>query len=153
MSISARPRPASRRPYTLVLTHEDLLALLNDDFARECRSIYGYAVHAERLAAAGRANRAAAVERRGRLEVTHSLILCQALYDFGGTVTAPVDELNAVLNADRVAEPGWEAESARRLRDRVRQLRAVGEPGLAKRLARVVAEKRASADLCDLLEE
>ncbi len=78
-------------------------------------------------------------------------MLCQAIYDFGGTVRAPVDELNAVLNADRVAEPGWEAEGAWRLADHARLLRAVGEPGLAKRLARAAAVKRAAPDLAGLL--
>jgi len=46
------PRLARRRPPSF-LTHEDILGLLNDDFALECRSIYGYAVYAERMKARG----------------------------------------------------------------------------------------------------
>ncbi|HJZ54531.1 MAG TPA: hypothetical protein VKE74_06210 [Gemmataceae bacterium] len=152
MTTSARVPWSVRRQHA-ILTHDDLLVLLNDDFARECRSIYACAVYAERLKAEGREERAARVERRGRLEVTHALALCQLIYDFGGSVGAPVDELNAVLNADRVAVADWSAETVRRLRDRARQLRAIGEPGLAKRLARMAAVKRSSPDLAELLRD
>ncbi|MDB5308346.1 MAG: hypothetical protein JWO38_2548 [Gemmataceae bacterium] len=139
------------RRRSAVVTRDDLLLLLNEDFVRECRAIYGYAVYTERLKAAGRRKRAAAVERRGKLEVAHAMALCQVIYDFGGTVTAPVDELNAVLNADRVAAPTWGQEGARRLKDRAGQLRAIGEPGLAKRLNRVAAVKGATPDLAALV--
>jgi hypothetical protein len=133
-----------------VVTSDELLHLLNADFAREYRSIFAHAVYAERLRAGGRADLAAAVERRGQLEVRHALALCQAVYDFGGSVVAPADELNAVLNAYRAAAPGWSAETVRRLKERARQLRAVGEPGLAKRLARLAAAKLAAPDLARL---
>ena len=153
MTTTARPRPKDRRRCPSVLTFDQIRDLLKDDFARECRAVFGYAVHAEWLAAAGRTRPAARVEQRGQLEVSHALALCQLIYDFGGSTAGAVDELNAVLNADRVAGAGWAAESVRRLRDRARQLRAVGEPGLAKRLARLAAVKRASPDLCELLAE
>jgi hypothetical protein len=135
-----------------VVTCGELVRLLNDDFAREHRSIFAHAVAAERLRAAGCVELAAVVERRGKLEVRHALTLCQAVYDFGGSVVAPADELNAVLNADRAAAPGWSAETARRLKERARQLRVVGEPGLAKRLARLAAAKLAAPDLARLLD-
>jgi hypothetical protein len=135
-----------RRPTTLV--HRDELAhLLNDDFARAVRETYAHAVFAERHAAAGNEDEAAASEGKGQKAVERSLTICQLIYDFGDTVTAQVDELNAVLNADRVAEPGWTAETSRRLRERIRQLRAINEPGLAKRLARIVPGKRLAADV------
>ena len=63
----------------------------------------------------------------------------------------PGDELNFVLNADRVAEPRWEVETMLRLRMRIGQLCAIGEPGLAKRLRAIVAAKRAATGLATLL--
>jgi len=149
MTVNA-PRSA-RRHSPSFLTCDNILDLLNDDFAQECRSIYGYAVYTERFKAAGDPALASLIEQRGRREVTFAQTLCKAIYDFGGTVTSPVDELNAVLNADRVADPEWTRDVIRRLKDRCRQLRAVGEPGLAKRLARVVAKKRALPDLAELI--
>lgn len=128
-----------RRP--TVVNREDLATLLNDDFARAVREIYAHAVFAERHAAAEDDDAAADSERTGRCAVGRSLTICQLIYDFGGTVTAQVDELNAVLNADQVADPRWAAETTRRLRERTRQLRAINEPGLAKRLARVTPAK------------
>lgn len=133
-----------------VVTKNDLLELLNDDFTRECRAIYAHAVFAERLKDCDSAG-AAEVTRRGRESVLAALTLCQLVYDYGGSVSHDLDELNAVLNADRVAEPGWEAETLRRLQERVGQLRAAGEPGLAKRVRRLITAKRSSAPLCALV--
>jgi hypothetical protein len=141
-------RPAQRRR-TSVVTKNDLLVLLNDDFARECRSIYAHAVYAERLRDANPAV-SAAIEQRGKREVFFALSLCQIIYDYGGTVATPGDEVNFVLNADRVAEPAWAAETIHRLRQRVGQLRAAGEPGLAKRVRRIVAAKRVVPGLGEL---
>jgi len=133
-----------------VVTKNDLLELLNDDFTRECRAIYAHAVFAERLKDTD-AGASAEVTRRGRESVLAALALCQIIYDYGGSVAHQLDELNAVLNADRVAAPGWEAETLRRLHERVGQLRAAGEPGLAKRVRRIISAKRSAAPLCDLV--
>lgn len=135
-----------------VVTKNDLLELLNADFTRECRAIYAHAVYAERLKDSD-PSAAAAVTHRGRECVLASLALCQLIYDYGGSVAHDLDELNAVLNADRVAAVGWEAETVRRLHERVGQLRAAGEPGLAKRVRRIIAAKRGSAPLCDLIAD
>ncbi len=144
------PVQAPRRRPAPVVTKNDLLALLNDDFAREIRSVYAHAVYAERLrASAPAASRA--IEWRGKQEVLSSLAVCQLIYDYGGAVAPPGNEVNFVLNADRVAAAGWEAETLRRLRQRVAQLRSAGEPGLAKRVRRILTAKRAAACLRDLL--
>jgi hypothetical protein len=134
-----------------VVTKNDLLELLNDDFTRECRAIYAHAVFAERLKGHDDAT-AAEVEKRGRESVLAALALCQIIYDYGGTVGNDLDELNAVLNADRVAEPAWSADTLRRLHERVGQLRAAGEPGLAKRVRRIIATKRSAPALCDIIQ-
>ena len=133
-----------------VVTKNELLELLNDDFTRECRAIYAHAVFAERLKGHDDGT-SAEVTRQGQESVLASLALCQIIYDYGGSVAHDLDELNAVLNADRVAEPMWGAETLRRLHERVGQLRAAGEPGLAKRVRRIIATKRAAAPLCDLV--
>ena len=133
-----------------IVTKNDLLALLNDDFARECRAVYAHAVYAERLRDSD-PSLVAAIEEQGQQIVRTSLELCQLIYDYGGTVQPPGDELNFVLNADRVADSNWAEESIHRLRQRIGQLRAIGEPGLAKRLRRIVATKRAGVELGSLL--
>jgi hypothetical protein len=141
-------RTARRR--TKIVTKNDLLMLLNDDFSRECRSIYAHAVYTERLQDSDPKS-AAAIEGQGHEAVRAALTLCQLIYDFGGVVDPPGDELNFVLNADRVADPNWAAESIHRLRQRVGQLRAIGEPGLAKRVRRIVTTKRAAPGLDELV--
>jgi hypothetical protein len=133
-----------------VVTKKEILELLNDDFTRECRAIYAHAVFAERLKGYD-ARAAAEVAEAGRASVLAALALCQLIYDYGGSAADNLDELNAVLNADRVAEPSWAADTLRRLQERVGQLRAAGEPGLAKRMRRIVAAKRGAAPLSDLI--
>lgn len=144
MPVKTRRRPAP------VVTKNDLLILLNDDFARECRSVYAHAVYAERLRGSDPAA-SRTVEWRGKQEVLTALAVCQLIYDYGGTVSPPGDEVNFVLNADRVTAAEWEGETHRRLRQRVAQLRAAGEPGLAKRVRRILSAKRAAPSLRALL--
>ncbi|MBY0456501.1 MAG: hypothetical protein K2V38_04130 [Gemmataceae bacterium] len=131
------------------VTKNDLLELLNADFDRECRAIYAHAVYAERLRDRDPA-RAGAITRGGQQAVLAALALCQLVYDYGGSAVGAVDELNAVLNADRVATPEWALETERRLQARVTQLRAAGEPGLAKRVRRLLLAKRARPSLVEL---
>lgn len=133
-----------------IVTKNDLLVLLNEDFARECRSIYAHAVYAERLRDVN-PDLVAAIEEEGRYAARTALELCQLIYDYGGTVEKPGDELNFVLNADRVADPRWTEETICRLRQRIGQLRAIGEPGYAKRLRRMITAKRERVELGSLL--
>jgi hypothetical protein len=150
MSTSAASRKSRYAP--TVVTKNELLDLLNDDFTRECKAIYAHAVFAERLKSAD-AEGARRISRAGQQTVLESLALCQLIYDYGGTVKHNLDEINAVLSADRVAAADWGPESIRRLHQRVGQLRAAGEPGLAKRIRRIIASKRARKSLCDLLAQ
>ncbi len=133
-----------------VITKNEILELLNDDFTRECRSIYAHAVFSERLKEQD-ARVANEISQLGRESVLAALVLCELIYDYGGTVNNQLDELNAVLNADRVAEANWAAETSRRLHERIGQLRAAGEPGLAKRVRRILAAKRSARPLHELV--
>lgn len=144
--------PRRLRYAPTVVTKNDLLELLNADFTRECRAIYAHAVFAERLKETD-AETSAAIACRGQETVLAALALCELIYDYGGVVANNLDELNAVLNADRVAQPDWGPETIRRLHQRVSQLRAAGEPGLAKRVRRILAAQRAAKALAELVAD
>lgn len=133
-----------------VLTADELLDLLNDDFARECQGVYAYAVYAEKYRDTD-PEAAAECEARGQREVAHAMTLCQLVYDFGGAVTAAVDDRAAVRRAARVARPGWRTETVRRLRERAEQLRSAGRPHLANRLLVLIDHKEAADDLPAIL--
>jgi hypothetical protein len=139
-----------RRQRIRIVNKNDLLALLNEDFARECRAIYAHAVFVERFRGLD-PDAAEAIEEQGQEAVRAALALCQLIYDYGGTVEDPGDEMNFILNADRVADARWAEETILRLRMRIGQLRAIGEPGFAKRLRRIVEAKRAAPALGDML--
>lgn len=128
-----------------------MLQLLNDDLRRERKAVYAYGVYTNKQRASGDERLAARIEERGRLEKEHVARLEQLIRDFGGRIDAAVDELNAILNADRVAQPDWRTTTLERLHDRARQLRTAGFPGFAKRMMRMVSEKKRGADLCELM--
>lgn len=133
-------RPRSSRRQQLLYTREELRLLLNEDLRRERKARYALVALAERDRAAGRIGcRTLALQR---LVGPHAAQIERILLDIGGRVDADVDELNAILGADRVLQPAWQAESIRRLHERARQLRTAGFSGLAKRMMRIVAEKQ-----------
>ncbi len=142
--------PRRSRYAPSVVTKNDLLELLNADFTRECRAIYAHAAYAERLRDSDVAA-SDAISRTGQETVLAALALCELIYDYGGSVANDLDELNAVLNADRVAARDWVPETIRRLHERAGQLRTAGEPGLAKRIRRLITAKRSAKSLAELL--
>jgi hypothetical protein len=131
-------------------SRRELGRLLNDDFARECQGVFAYAVYAERFRDE-KPEAAAECEARGRREVAHAMALCQLVYDFGGAVTATVDDWAAVRRAGRVTHPRWAEETCRRLRERAAQLRTAGRPHLANRLLVLIDQKQTAADLSDIV--
>ncbi|MDY3553098.1 hypothetical protein R5W24_002189, partial [Gemmata sp. JC717] len=124
----------------------------NADFTRECRAIYAHAVYAERIMPHDE-GAALRIARYGQETVLAALALCELIYDYGGTVINRLDELNAVLNADRVADPSWAPETARRLHERAGQLRSAGEPGLSKRIRRIISAKKSAVPLATLVSD
>jgi hypothetical protein len=128
-----------------------MIQILNEDLRRARKSVIAYSVYAEKQSASGHEQRAKAIALRGDLEAEYAGKLVQLIRDLGGADEADVDRLNAILNADRVASPGWNVETERRLHDRARQLRTAGYPGYAKRLARILHEKRRMPDLSRLI--
>jgi len=133
-------------PSSPAVSRRELLRLLNEDFARECQGVFAYAVYAERYRNAN-PMAAAECEARGEREVAHAMALCQLVYDFGGAVTASVDDREAVRHAARVVHPGWQEETVRRLRERADQLRAAGRPQLASRLLHIIRHEESAEDL------
>ena len=66
----------AQRQRIRIVNKNDLLALLNEDFARECRAIYAHAVFVERLRLAD-PDAAEAIEEQGQEAVRAALTLCQ----------------------------------------------------------------------------
>ena len=113
--------PRTIRQRVRIVTKNDLLALLNEDFGARmpldlrarglCRAVLRFE---SRVGSGHRGG--------GPARLCMVLELCQLIYDYGGTVEKPGDELNFVLNADRVADPRWTEETIHRLRQRIGQL-------------------------------
>src|SRR4051812_22001932 len=74
MSTSAASRKSRYAP--TVVTKNELLDLLNDDFTRECKAIYAHAVFAERLKSVDAA-KSRTISCGGQQTVLEALSLCQ----------------------------------------------------------------------------
>ena len=68
----------------LAVTREDLIALLNDDLAREYQAIISYVVYSQTLKAAQYMNIAAELEKHAAEELAHALIIAGQIDYLGG---------------------------------------------------------------------
>ena len=66
------------------VTREDLVALLNDDLAREYQAVISYVLHSQMLKGAQYMNIAAELEKHAAEELSHALILAGQIDYLGG---------------------------------------------------------------------
>src|SRR5260221_3596981 len=69
------------------VTREELIALLNDDLAREYQSIIAYVVSSQTLKGAAYMAIAAELQKHASEELAHALIIARQIDSLGGTPT------------------------------------------------------------------
>lgn len=77
----------------------------------------------------------------------HGLILGQLLHRFGVCDRQQIEAAAAVAHAEKVAEPEWTFETAKRLRIRAAQCAAAGDAESALQLRRLAEAEEESPDL------
>lgn len=135
---------------------EQLIALLNEDLAREYQAIIAYVVYSQVLKGAQYMKIAEELEVHAGEELQHALMLSNQIDYLGGmpTVTAkPVkvsDKAEEMLRFDLENEN----ETIRNYRVRVRQCEALGEYAIAENLRKIlVQEQEHQNDLATALGE
>jgi bacterioferritin len=133
-----------------------LIALLNEDLAREYQAIIAYVVYSQVLKGAAYMSIATELESHAKQELDHALIIAKQIDYLGGTPTVtpkPVklsDKPEALLRFDLENE----TETIRHYRARVRQCEALGEYAMAEHIREILkAEQDHQIDLATALGE
>ena len=126
------------------ITRGELIALLNEDLAREYQSIISYVVYSQTLKGAQYMTIATELEKHAGEELRHALIIAQQIDYLGGTPTVVP---RSVQTSDHPAEMlridlANENETVCRYRERVRQCEAMGEYAVAEQLRAILVDEQ-----------
>jgi bacterioferritin len=138
------------------ITRESLIALLNEDLAREYQAIIAYIVYSQAIKGAAFMAIAAELEVHAAEELQHALIIAKQIDYLGGTpVVAPKPvkmspKPETMLRFDLENEN----ETIRQYRDRVRQCEALGEFAMAEHIREILkVEQEHQIELATALGE
>src|SRR5690242_17027704 len=111
------------------VTRDDLVALLNEDLAREYQAIISYVIYSQTLKGAQYMNVAAELEKHAAEELSHALILAGQIDYLGGMPIATPMPVKTSANAVDMLRFDLEAETdtIHHYRQRVHQCEALGE--------------------------
>jgi len=136
------------------VTREQLVALLNDDLAREYQAIIAYVVYSQVLKGAAYMNIAGELEKHAAEELSHALTIAKQIDYLGG---APTVTSKPVKTSDKAEEMlrfdlENENETVRCYRERVKQCEALGEFAMAEHIRGIlVTEQEHQIDLATAL--
>jgi bacterioferritin len=126
------------------VTREDLVALLNDDLAREYQAVISYVIYSQVLKGAEYMNIAAELERHAAEELSHALILAGQIDYLGGTPIATPKPVKTSANAEDMLRFDLEAETEtiHHYRQRVRQCEEIGEYAIAEHIRDILVQEQ-----------
>lgn len=126
------------------VTREDLVALLNDDLAREYQAVISYVIYSQVLKGAEYMNIAAELEIHAAEELSHALILAGQIDYLGGMPIATPKPVRTSANAEDMLRFDLEAETEtiHHYRQRVRQCEALGEFAVAQHIRDILVQEQ-----------
>lgn len=135
-------QPDSNSPSPV--TREDLIALLNEDLAREYQAVISYVVYSQVLKGAQYMNIAAELERHAAEELAHALLIAGQIDYLGGM---PLTEAKPVRTSPRAEDMlrfdlESENETIAHYRQRVRQCEALGEYAVAEHIRDILVQEQ-----------
>ena len=137
-------RSPATRASTVPVDRTALIALLNEDLAREYQAIIAYVVYSQVLKGATFMTIAKELEIHAAEELRHALVVAKQIDYLGGTpevVPKPVkmsDDPKALLRFDLEAE----SETIREYRARVRQCEALGEFAMSEHIREILKDEQ-----------
>ena len=125
-------------------SRKDLIALLNEDLAREYQAIISYVVYSQVLKGAEFMNIAAELEKHAQEELSHALIIAKQIDYLGGM---PAIQPKQVRTSEKAKEMlrfdlENETETIRNYRERVRQCDALGEYAMAEHIREILMQEQ-----------
>ena len=138
----------------LKISREQMVALLNDDLAREYQAVIAYTVYSQTLKGAEYMDIARELEAHAAEELAHAIKLAKQINYLGGmpcVTPKPVktsEDAKTLLRADLENE----RETIAQYRQRIRQAEALEEYALSEILRDIIIqEQEHEMDLCDAL--
>jgi bacterioferritin len=128
----------------LHVTRDDLVALLNEDLAREYQAVISYVIYSKVLKGAKYMNIAAELEKHAAEELSHALILAGQIDYLGGMPIATPMPVRTSAFADDMLRFDLEAETEtiHHYRQRVRQCEALGEYAIAEHIRDILVQEQ-----------
>lgn len=126
------------------VTREDLVALLNDDLAREYQAVISYVVYSQTLKGAAYMNVAAELEKHAAEQLSHALILAGQIDYLGGMPATRPKPVRTSAKAEDMLRFDFEAETETiyHYRQRVQQCEALGEYAIAEHIRDILVQEQ-----------
>jgi len=137
-------QPSSTPEAEKTVSRQELIALLNDDLAREYQAIIAYVVYSQVLKGPEYMSIAAELEIHAGEELAHALTIAKQIDYLGGM---PCVTAKPVKTSDKAKEMlrfdlDNENETVRNYRQRVRQCEALGEFALAEQIRSILVQEQ-----------
>lgn len=144
----------NKKSAELNISRKDMVALLNEDLAREYQAVIAYTVYSQVLKGAKYTDIARELEKHAGEELQHAIKIAKQVDYFGGmpaVVPKPVktsEDAKEMLQFDLENE----RETVANYRQRIRQAEAMGEYALSEILREIIVQEQDhEMDLCDAL--
>jgi len=126
------------------VTREDLIALLNEDLAREYQAIIAYVVYSQVLKGAAFMSIASELEKHAGEELQHAIILANQIDYLGGMPAVVPKQVKTSEKAEDMLrfDLDNENETIRNYRERVRQCDALSEYALAEQIREILVQEQ-----------
>lgn len=126
------------------VTRQDLVALLNEDLAREYQAIISYVVYSQVLKGAQYMNIAAELEVHAAEELGHALLIAGQIDYLGGMPLAVAKPVKTSAEAAEMLQFDLdsEVETIGHYRRRVRQCETLGEFALAEHIRDILVQEQ-----------
>ena len=127
-----------------VVTRKELIALLNEDLAREYQAIISYVVYSQVLKGAKYMNIAAELEKHAGEELAHALLIAGQIDYLGGMPKVMPKLVKTSENAEDMLRFDLENENEtiRNYRQRVSQCEALGEYAIAEHIRDILVQEQ-----------
>jgi bacterioferritin len=126
------------------LTREELVALLNDDLAREYQAMISYVVYSQTLKGAEYMNVATELAKHATEELSHALIIAAQIDYLGGMPIAISKPVQTSANAQDMLRFDLQAEMETifHYRQRVQQCELLGEYAIAEHIRDILVQEQ-----------
>ena len=138
------------------ITRTELIALLNEDLAREYQAIIAYIVYSQVIKGAQFMSIASELEKHAGEELQHAITIAKQIDYLGGDPTVTPNKVKTSDKAEQMLRFDLqnETDTIRAYRDRVRQCEALGEFAMAEHIrAILMQEQEHQIDLATALGE